>query len=106
MKFKLKASNTYIALALLAYAGSSFAASPSTEELQKQIEELKSIVHSLQHQAANAPVSASPSIDTEQLATKDDIGGLRADLENYKYDTQRLRDTKSALTTRGTTISG
>lgn len=104
MRFKLKASNTYIALALLTYAGSSFAAPPSTEELQKQIEELKNIVHSLQHQAATAP--AAPAVDPEQIATKDDIGGLRADLENYKYDVQRSRDTKTALTTRGTTISG
>jgi hypothetical protein len=106
LKFKLKASNSYIALALLAYAGSSFAAPPTTDELQKQIEELKNIVHSLQHQAATSPAPAASAIDPEQIATKDDIGGLRADLENYKYDVQRSRDTKTALTTRGTTISG
>lgn len=103
LKFKLKASNKYIVLALLAYAGSSYAASPTTEELQAQIEELKRIVHVLQDRAAPA---AHAAIDADQIATKDDIGGLRADLDNYKYDVQRLRDTKSPLTTRGTTISG
>ena len=108
LKFKLKASNAYIALAFMAYAGASYGATPTTEELQKQIEELKNIVHTLQHQvnAEKAAAPVTPGIELEQIATKDDIGGLRADLDNYKYDVQRLRDTKSPLTTRGTTISG
>lgn len=105
MEFKLKAVNKYIALALLTYAGSSFGAQPTTDELQKQIEELKAIVDSLKHQV-DAGKAAADAVPAEQIATKDDIGGLRADLDNYKYDVQRLRDTKSPLTTRGTTISG
>jgi phosphate-selective porin len=100
----LKASNKYIALALLAYAGASYGASPTTEELQQQIEELKAVVNSLKHQVSTGVSSDTPAVD--QIATRDDIGGLRADLDNYKYDVQRLRDTKSPLTTRGTTISG
>jgi phosphate-selective porin len=42
----------------------------------------------------------------KEVATKDDVDGLRADLENYKYENQRNRETKTALVTRGTTIGG
>lgn len=102
MKFKLKASSQFLALAFAGYAGVGLAATPTTEELQKQIEALQNSVQSLQQQVRTAPAGAASA----ELATKDDIGGLRADLENYKYDVQRTRDFKTAITNRGTTISG
>lgn len=108
MKFKLKASNRILALALFTYAEASFGATPATQDLQKQIEELKSAVESLKQQAktekSTVPRGEATTIDG--IATKDDINGLRADLENHKYDEQRNRDTKTATTKRGTAVSG
>jgi hypothetical protein len=102
LKFKLKASNRILALALFTYAGASFGATPSTQELQEQIEVLKSSVESLEKQVKTGAAPAG----SPELANKDDISGLRSDLENYKYDVQRLRDYKTAQTNRGTTITG
>lgn len=106
LKFKLKAGNQILALALFAYAGASFGATPSTQDLQKQIEELKSSVELLEQKVKTGNAPAAVDSSSAEAATKDDIGGLRADLENYKYDVQRLRDFKTAVTNRGTTISG
>ncbi|HXU93005.1 MAG TPA: porin [Gallionella sp.] len=100
LKFKIKASRRIIALALLASAGTSYGATPTAEELQKQIDELKEVISTLKKSQG----AASPA--DENLVTKDELDGLRADLENYKYDNQRNRDTKTALTKRGTTVSG
>lgn len=107
---------------LLAMAGASHAAGQSNEDLQRQIEELKAAVGALQQQlkARDAQASASAAANTEaeaiaaanraeekvDIATKADIDGLRTDLENYKYEQKRSRETKTALTTRGTTIGG
>jgi hypothetical protein len=111
LKFKLKAGNRILALALFAYAGGSFGATPTTQELQQHIEELKSSISSLEKRikaeegkADKAPAEAASA--PSELANKDDISGLRADLENYKYDVQRLRDYKTVLANRGTTITG
>ncbi len=106
-EFKLKASNRILALALFTYAGTSFGATPTTQELQQQIEELKSGVESLQQQVRAGKTAAPVAAATPDAAvTREDLDGLRSALENYKYDVQRLRDTKSPTTTRGTTISG
>ena len=119
---------------LLAIAGASQAAGQSNEELQRQIEELKAVVSALQKQvqagqaqavqgqAAVAAVqdaaaggTGAQAITSEtigsagekvDIATKNDIDGLRTDLENFKYEQKRNRETKTALTTRGTTIGG
>jgi len=106
LKFKLRASNQLLALALFAYAGTGFAAPATTQDLQKQIEELKSSLELLTQQIKSEKSNKDENQSATEVATKDDIGGLRADLENYKYDVQRLRDFKTAVTTRGTTISG
>jgi hypothetical protein len=47
-----------------------------------------------------------PSEPAAETATKNDIEGLRADFENYKYEQQRATDRTTAKTTRGTTIGG
>jgi hypothetical protein len=61
-------------------------------------------------QATNAGNSGNatgvPADGNTQYATKDDVDGLRASLENYKYDEQRLEQTTLASTTRNTVIGG
>ncbi|AVR94553.1 DUF3138 domain-containing protein [Pseudoduganella armeniaca] len=111
MKYPSKhTGSAALAAGLLSIAGAAHAAGQSNAELQRQIEELKAVVTALQAQvqATQAP-AASPVGATEEkveIATKGDIDGLRTDLENYKYEQRRNRETKTALTTRGTTIGG
>ncbi|MHA7685573.1 porin [Cupriavidus sp. PET2-C1] len=121
-------ANYLLGAGLLAIAGHSAAAAPSTEQLQKEVEELKAAVQSLRQElAASRPkpvVAGNPALTAEHVtvapqtptpastapegdyATKADIDGIRGDLENYKYEQTRSRETKTALTTRGTTIGG
>ncbi|MBB5191633.1 hypothetical protein HNQ50_002363 [Silvimonas terrae] len=113
-----------VGASLLALAGTSHAAAPSTEELEKKIEALQAAVDSLKQQlqaqkTATAPtpapavVATAPAASAEgdvdpasQTATRQDIDGLRADLENYKYQQQHDHDTAQALTLRNTNING
>jgi hypothetical protein len=112
-----RARTTALAAALCAGGP---AAAQSNAELARQIEELKKQVAELlkaqQAGAAKPPPAATqenvaitqpvPKPPSEEPATKADINGLRGDLESYKYEQQRARETKTALTTRGTTIGG
>src|SRR5581483_1844240 len=57
--------------------------------------------------AGNTGNTPGTSADSNTpYATKDDVEGLRASLENYKYDQQRLQQTTLASTTRNTVIGG
>lgn len=91
---------------LLALAHASQAAGPGNEDLKAQIEELKAAVRSLQEAARTPAKAAAEGEAADEPVKKQDLEGLRADLENYKYETKRTRETKTALTTRGTTIGG
>jgi hypothetical protein len=106
LKFKLKARHRILALALFTYAGASFGETPTTQELQQQIEALKNSIESLEQQVKTGKAPAGAASSSSEPANKDDISGLRADLENYMYDVQRLRDYKTVLANRGTTITG
>jgi hypothetical protein len=119
-------SSLVLGAGLLGITGASHAAGQSNEELQRQIEELKAVVSALQQQVQVPPAAAAPAAPAQDpapataqaaangggaeeiadVATKADIDGLRTDLENYKYEQRRSRETKTALTTRGTTIGG
>ncbi|MFW2047285.1 hypothetical protein ACG92S_14440, partial [Acinetobacter variabilis] len=44
--------------------------------------------------------------DDQSFVTRADFQGLQSDLENYKYQVQRDRDTKTALSTRQLLING
>jgi hypothetical protein len=114
-----KKGRALLGAGLLVFAGAGHAAGPSNEELKRQIEELKAVVNNLQQQvqsqqrpaaqeSATAAEALTPGLaaDKPESATKADIDGLRTDLENYKYEQRRSRETKTALTTRGTTIGG
>jgi hypothetical protein len=124
-----KISSALVGAGILTLAGAAHAAAPTNAQLQKQIEELKALVSSLQQQVQARPAAAAESArgatqeavvvapqvaatdeagapDKLESATKADIDGLRTDLENYKYEQKRNRETRTALTTRGTTIGG
>ncbi|WP_035057613.1 hypothetical protein [Andreprevotia chitinilytica] len=108
----MQSSKQWLGAGLLALAGAAHAAQPSNEELQQQIQALQKAVDALKQQLQErSPTLSSASTETiaippAEIATKSDVEGLRTDLENYKYDQQRNRETKTALATRGTTIGG
>lgn len=90
-------------------------AASSQAQLEKQLKELQKSVASLQSElekqkAAGKGVDAADVVTNEAAAetyaTKDEVSGLQSDLENYKYQVQRERDTQTALSTRSLLISG
>lgn len=109
--FKTTVLTSAVLLALtggVAHAQSASELKREIEDLRKQLEELKALVKPATPaatQAADGTVDEA-TLDAQTPATQADIKGVRADLENYKYDQQRARDTKTAVTTRGTTIGG
>lgn len=109
--FKTTVLTSAVLLALsggVAHAQSASDLKLEIEELRKQVEELKALVKPTAPAIAEAndPNVDEATRDSLTPATQADIKGVRADLENYKYDQQRNRDTKTALTNRGTTITG
>ncbi|HSC81840.1 MAG TPA: hypothetical protein VLC08_15885 [Chitinolyticbacter sp.] len=115
----MPSSKQWLGAGLVALASSAQAA-PSTEELQKQIDALQRSVEALQQQlqetrrAENTVtppkggdiLASQTSSQPASIATKEDVDGLRSDLENYKYEQQRNRETKTALSSRALTIGG
>lgn len=93
-------------------------------QLESSLQQLKSEINRLKNQSTeqNSPVtSVAESIEpsttdlaTENLAenadqryvTQAEFQGMQSDLENYKYQVQRERDTKTALSTRQLLING
>jgi len=75
------------------------------EDLKKQVQELKEQVKAITPPAASADGKAAQWGDITP-ASQSDLDGLRADLENYKYDQSRQYERTTAKTTRNTTIGG
>ncbi|BCL75852.1 hypothetical protein JHS3_15880 [Jeongeupia sp. HS-3] len=102
----------WLGAGLLALASVGHAAAPSNEELQKQIAALKKAVDALQQQldqkAASpaAPAATAVADAVGAPATREDVQGVQADLENFKYQVQRDRDTATATSARALNISG
>ncbi|GHD68210.1 hypothetical protein [Jeongeupia chitinilytica] len=108
----------WLGAGLLALAGAGHAAAPSNEELQKQIVALKKAVEALQQQLdQNAQASkAAPAVPAATAvaasdaagtpATREDLQGVQADLENFKYQVQRDRDTATATSSRALNVGG
>lgn len=94
-------TSTHLLALSLALASGTAAAAPTTEELQKEIQALQQAIQALQK---TTPTPAAPA-DAEPV-TKQDLLGVSADLENFKYQVQRDRDTATALSSRGLQISG
>jgi len=86
-------------------AGSQSAFAATNEELEKQLEVLQKTVESLKQQV-QAQKSTEAAALPENVATKDDIEGVRADLENFKYDESRSRERNEVKSTRDTTLFG
>lgn len=114
---------TAIAAALLAFHMLP-AAAQTNEELLRQLQDLRRQIDELRQQvqtqpaatpapaaapdaAAAVPDPTASALPPEQWpATQADLQGLRADLENYKYDQARQYERTTAKTTRNTTING
>ncbi len=82
---------------------------PTVEELQQQIQALQRALTNLQQQVQSRPGSGTPAPQgdaTTESATKADIEGLRADLEDYKYTSSRTREFNTATSNRGLRIGG
>ena len=119
--------NLAVALILSATSQLSFA---SDADLQKQLSSLKQQIETLQQRlnaveaqpqtkaAVVAPVNdsiesySSEDIEASELAagptpaTSDDVEGLRADVENYKYDQSRQYERQTVKSARDTTLFG
>jgi len=87
-------------------------------QLEQSLKQLKTQLAQIQNQneaatqattASEAELSAdteTESDDDQSFVTRAELQGLQSDLENYKYQVQRDRDTKTALSTRQLLING
>lgn len=87
-------------------------------QLEQSLKQLKTQLAQIQNQneavteattADEAELSAdaeTESDDDQSFVTRAELQGLQSDLENYKYQVQRDRDTKTALSTRQLLING
>lgn len=87
-------------------------------QLEQSLKQLKTQLAQIQNQneavteattANEAELSAdaeTESDDDQSFVTRAELQGLQSDLENYKYQVQRDRDTKTALSTRQLLING
>lgn len=111
-------TTTLAAAALLVFAGNAWA-DATTDALKKEIDELRRELQELKKGAANAaPAAPAPAaaatpegadqetIDAATPATQADIKGIRADFENYKYETARTLERKVPSVTRNTLFGG
>ena len=87
-------------------------------QLEQSLKQLKTQLAQIQNQneavteattADEAELYAdaeTESDDDQSFVTRAELQGLQSDLENYKYQVQRDRDTKTALSTRQLLING
>lgn len=102
-----------VALAIGSLSAAQAQAASSPAQLEKQLQALQQSVAALQAELAQQKQQNAAAADVvtqadaaETYATRDEVQGLQSDLENYKYQVQRERDTQTALSTRGLLISG
>ena len=110
MKKKTNKPLSALGIGLIALAGSATAAPPTNDELLKQLKTLQATVEALQKQVKEQGVALEKTKEAipegAEIATSDDINGLKSALEDYKYDQSRSREYKTAISTRGVTIGG
>ena len=110
MKKKTNKPLSALGIGLIALAGSATAAPPTNDELLKQLKTLQATVEALQKQVKDQGAALEKTKEAipegAEIATSDDINGLKSALEDYKYDQSRNREYKTALSTRGLTIGG
>src|SRR6186713_2134915 len=86
----MKRTTTILSATLFLLASAAPAEETPLEILLKRIEALeKKLAESL-----------------DELPVKEDVQGIQSNLENYKYEQQRLRETKTATSTRNLVIGG
>lgn len=85
----------------------------TVEDLRKQLNELRALIKQWDAAAPGAggdivaKEGESPeSVEARTPATRAEISGLRADIENYKYDQSRLQERTIPSVTRNTKIGG
>ena len=123
MKSAIKTGFT--TLTLLASSIALAQANPDVSQLQQQVSQLEQSLQQLKGQLAQLQQASLPqdeNVDAElegelgldeelanedqQFATRADLQGIQSDLENYKYQIQRERETKTALSTRQLLVNG
>lgn len=80
-------------------------------QLEQSLKQLKTQLSQLQQQDATAITDEEnqgeiDNADDQSFVTRAELQGLQSDLENYKYQVQRDRETKTALSTRQLLING
>ncbi|WP_180116337.1 hypothetical protein [Acinetobacter sp. YH12140] len=80
-------------------------------QLEQSLKQLKTQLSQLQQQDTAAVtdeqnLDESENADDQSFVTRTELQGLQSDLENYKYQVQRDRETKTALSTRQLLING
>lgn len=73
----------------------------SEETLKQQVQSLKTTVDQLKQRLGDPATT-----EEAEPVTKDDVNGLRSDLENFKYQYNRDREYNTAQSTRPVAISG
>lgn len=86
-------------------------------QLEQSLQQLKSQLKQIQQQ--DQPEAVDPDLELiateanvdaedndQEFITRGELNGLQSDLENYKYQVQRERDTKTALSQRQLLING
>ena len=82
------------------------------QQLEQSLKQLKAQLGQVQQQSIGddatqaSDVEASSEQEEQSFVTTAELQGLQSDLENYKYQVQRERDTKTALSTRQLLING
>ncbi len=89
------AAATLLALATI----SPTAQAASNAELEAQVKALTQLVEQLRQDVAK-------KTDSANVATQEDVEGVRADLENFKYDQERSRERNTVKSARDTTFFG
>jgi hypothetical protein len=89
------AAATLLALATI----SPTAQAASNAELEAQVKALTQLVEQLRQDVAK-------KTDSSNVATQEDVEGVRADLENFKYDQSRSRERNTVKSARDTTFFG
>ncbi len=78
----------------------------TVDALRRQVDELRAASAKANGPTEAAEGESQESVDARTPATKADVVGLRADIENYKYDQSRTQERNIPSVTRNTRIGG
>src|SRR5690606_41722992 len=78
----------------------------SLKQLKSQLAQLNTINDASLSDTVADPEEEIEADEDQSFITRAELQGLQSDLENYKYQVQRERETKTALSTRQLLING